>query len=94
MKRFAYPAAALLLAGNAVAVDLTERALRERDLCALGSADVGGNWYCQAVNAITYTNIGHSGSYNQITSMPDSGACASTPKQYSGTLSPFNEEVR
>lgn len=64
------------------------------DLCAHGSTDVGGNYYCQKVNAITYTGVGGSGSYNKITSMDSaSGACSSSPFGYSGTLAPLDEPV-
>ncbi|KAK4628834.1 PGA52-like protein [Fulvia fulva] len=62
------------------------------DLCAHGSTDVDGNWYCQEVKAITYTGVGGEGSYNKVTSMAN-GACGSTPHAYNGTLSPFDEEV-
>ncbi|EMC95364.1 hypothetical protein BAUCODRAFT_72229 [Baudoinia panamericana UAMH 10762] len=79
-------AAAALLATAAVA--------DKRDLCSDGSVDVGGNWYCQAVEAITYTGVGGSGSYNQITNMDSTtGNCASTPFGYSGSMSPLDEEV-
>ncbi|EEQ88880.2 uncharacterized protein BDCG_04000 [Blastomyces dermatitidis ER-3] len=61
--------------------------------CAPGTAHVlGGNWYCSAVKAITYTNFGSSGTYNEVVSM-DGGACSSRPKGYSGSLAPLNEEV-
>ncbi|KEQ69102.1 hypothetical protein M436DRAFT_56675 [Aureobasidium namibiae CBS 147.97] len=64
------------------------------DLCSKGSVDDGGNWYCQAVDAITYTGMLGKGSYNKITSMDsNSGACSSTPYGYSGSMSPLDEEV-
>lgn len=53
-----------------------------------------GNYYCQKVNAITYTGVGGSGSYNKVTSMDStSGTCGSSPQGYSGSMSPFDEEV-
>lgn len=52
----------------------------------------GGNSYGRAVKAISYSNVGHSGSYNKITSM-DGGACSSEPKAYNGPLAPLDEEV-
>nr|POF19949.1 pga52-like protein [Quercus suber] len=66
----------------------------KRDLCADGSEKKDGNSYCQSVNAITYTGIGGSGSYNRITGM-DSGTkvCTSEPHSYSGSLAPLDEEV-
>ncbi|PGG98570.1 hypothetical protein AJ79_08823 [Helicocarpus griseus UAMH5409] len=61
--------------------------------CAAGTAQqIGGNWYCSAVNSITYTNFGSSGTYNEVTGMTG-GACTSQPKEYSGPLAPLNEEV-
>jgi hypothetical protein len=65
-------------------------AIAQSDACA----DDGGNWFCQAVNAITYTQVGGSGTYNRITAMDsNSGACSSSPYDYSGTMSPLDEEV-
>lgn len=62
--------------------------------CAEGSAhQLGGNWYCSAVNSIAYTNFGGSGSYDEITGM-DGGKCTSTKKNYSGPLAPLDGEVR
>jgi Glycine-rich protein domain (DUF2403) len=61
--------------------------------CAPGTAqEISGNWYCQAVNAISYTNFGLPGSYNKVTSMVD-GSCGSTPQSYAGGISPMDEEV-
>ena len=78
--------AAALLAATVVA--------DKRDLCSDGSVDDGGNWYCQEVEAITYTGIGSSGSYNKITNMGSDGTCSSTPQAFSGSLAPLDEEVR
>lgn len=62
--------------------------------CAAGSAkEIGGNWYCDAVKAITYSDFGSTGSYNRITSM-DGGNCKSERFDYSGALAPFDGEVR
>jgi len=67
---------------------------------AVVSADAGcttdghNNWYCQEVNAISYTGVGSAASYNKVTGMnPSNGQCSSTPFGYSGPLSPLNEEV-
>ena len=61
--------------------------------CANGPAqEVNGNWYCQAVNAITYTNFDAHGSYNKVTTMAN-GVCGSTPQSYSGAVAPMDEEV-
>lgn len=62
--------------------------------CAAGSAkEIGGNWYCEPVKAITYSHLGSTGSYNRITSM-DGGNCQSQPVDYSGPLAPLDGEVR
>ncbi|KAI4729580.1 hypothetical protein E4T49_02701 [Aureobasidium sp. EXF-10728] len=64
------------------------------DLCSKGSVDDNGNWYCQAVDAITYTGMMGKGNYNKITNMDsNSGSCSSTPYGYSGEMSPLDEEV-
>ncbi|TIA39737.1 hypothetical protein D6C78_03037 [Aureobasidium pullulans] len=64
------------------------------DLCSKGSVDDNGNWYCQAVDAITYTGMLGKGSYNKISAMDsNSGSCSSSPYGYSGSMSPLDEEV-
>ena len=64
------------------------------DLCAKGSQEVQGNWFCQRVTAIQYCNVGTPGTYNQVTDMDSTtGVCSSQPKQFSGPLSPLDEEV-
>jgi hypothetical protein len=64
------------------------------DLCHLGSSEVNGNWYCQAVKGMTYTGVGKSGSYNKITNMDSTtGTCSSTPYAYSGAMAPLDEEL-
>lgn len=55
---------------------------------------IGGNWYCNLVDSITYTNFGKAGSYNRVSYMNPTGAvCNFSPTTYSGPLSPFDEEV-
>lgn len=64
------------------------------DLCADGSTDDDGNYYCQAVTAITYTGMEASGSYNKVTDMDSTtGDCSSSAYAYSGSMSPLDEEV-
>lgn len=83
--KYIYSAAALLAA--TVVAD-------KRDLCANGSTDDNGNWYCQKVDAITYTGLSGSGSYNKVTSMDSSAStCGSSPQAYSGSMAPLDEEV-
>jgi hypothetical protein len=61
--------------------------------CASGPAqEINGNWYCQAVGAITYSNFDTPGTYNKVTTMAD-GICESTPQNYSGPMAPMDEEV-
>ena len=68
------------------------RAVRD-DLCAAGSKQIGGNWYCQAVDAVRYTNVGTSGSYDRVIDMKPDGTCVTESHAFSGPLSPLNEEV-
>lgn len=63
------------------------------DLCSQGSEQIEGNVYCQPVEAIRYSNVGASGSYNEITKMGSDGSCSSMPKHFSGPLAPLDEEV-
>ncbi|GAB7354707.1 hypothetical protein MBLNU459_g5124t1 [Dothideomycetes sp. NU459] len=64
------------------------------DLCADGSVDDAGNWYCQEVTAITYTGLEGAGSYNKVTNMnSNSGSCSSSAYAYSGSMAPLDEEV-
>lgn len=61
--------------------------------CAAGSAkEIGGNWYCDAVKAITYSDFGSTGSYNKVTNM-EGGNCQSEQFVYSGALAPLDGEV-
>jgi hypothetical protein len=55
-----------------------------------------GNWYCSAVTAITYRNIGQPGAYNRTTVVdPNTGLCGHQTVQYSPTdpLAPLLGEV-
>lgn len=63
--------------------------------CAAGTAkEINGNWYCSEVTAITYTNFPGFGSYQTITDMDaNTGECGSVRYNYSGSLSPLNEEL-
>ncbi len=35
----------------------------QADLCAKGSQEIDGNWFCQPVTAIRYNNVGTPGTY-------------------------------
>ncbi|KAF2459827.1 putative TOS1-like glycosyl hydrolase-domain-containing protein [Lineolata rhizophorae] len=64
------------------------------DLCNLGSELIGGNWYCQKVDRVSYQGVGGAGSFNRVTNMDaDSGSCSSQPEHYSGSLAPLNEDI-
>jgi hypothetical protein len=66
------------------------------DLCHTSfntAYEIDGNWYCSAVQAIQYQNVGIPGSYNQVTGMDGSGACYQQPVAFSGPLAPLDEEV-
>ena len=65
----------------------------DADPCASGSKQIGGNSYCNAVEAIRYTNVGTSGSYDRVIEMKPDGTCITEAYPFSGPLSPLNEEV-
>lgn len=61
-------------------------------LAAAACTETGGNWYCDAVQALTYENVGFSGAYEAITAMnTDSCTCSTSSDSFSGALAPFNE---
>ncbi|CAD6442185.1 96f09121-de62-402b-b8d4-8d082bf913ba [Sclerotinia trifoliorum] len=62
-------------------------------LLVSGCSEVLGNLYCNPVDAILYSNVGSPGTYNQVTDMASNGICSSTPKSFSGPISPLDEEV-
>lgn len=62
---------------------------------ATACQQLGGLAYCEAVDSITYTGVGSSGSYKDVTHMDGKTcACNTAPKAYSGVLAPIDEEVR
>ena len=61
--------------------------------CNNGAAiNLGGNYYCSAVESIAYHNFGSEGSYQAVTSM-ENGVCTSETRHYSGPLAPLDDEV-
>ncbi|KAF2857311.1 hypothetical protein K470DRAFT_273393 [Piedraia hortae CBS 480.64] len=82
-----------LATATAVLLWTTAAGANKRDLCSDGSVDDGGNWYCQKVQAVTYTNVGGKGQYNRITNMGSDGHCAHSPMGYSGNVAPLDQEV-
>ena len=84
----------LITTGAALLAAFAFPVIVHADECAEGSVLIDGNYYCQAVKSIQYTNFGGTGSYNMVTDMDSTtGSCSSTPYQYSGSLAPLNEEV-
>ncbi|KAF5100778.1 hypothetical protein D0Z03_000755 [Geotrichum reessii] len=68
-------------------------------LVSAGGADssctnIIGNYYCNEVSQVQYTNIGFQGSYNEVISFnTDSCTCDSKPVKFSGSLAPFDQEL-
>jgi len=61
---------------------------------ATACQQLGGLSYCEAVDSITYTGVGSSGSYKDVTHMDGKTcACNTAPKPYSGVLAPIDEEM-
>ncbi|CAI4055717.1 Tos1p SKDI_02G2720 [Saccharomyces kudriavzevii IFO 1802] len=54
----------------------------------------GGNYYCAQTDAIIYSNVGLSATYQDVTKM-DESSCVCTQAEFtaSGSLAPFNEEL-
>lgn len=53
-----------------------------------------GNYYCNAVEAITYENVGYSGTYKDVVEMnSQTCGCEMKDKSFSGPLAPFDEEL-
>lgn len=66
-------------------------------LLAVVAADdcqlIAGNYYCSEVDLVQYLGVGFSGTYNRVTAFNQDGTCASVPQQFSGPLSPLDEEL-
>lgn len=53
-----------------------------------------GNYYCSEVSAVTYSNVGYSGTYEKVSSMDESSCdCTKSSYSFSGTNSPLDEEL-
>lgn len=80
--------------GAAVLAAITIPTAVIADECSKGDSEIGGNWYCQAVTTVQYTNLGTSGTYDKVTNMDSTtGSCSSSSYSYSGNIAPLNEEV-
>lgn len=54
----------------------------------------GGNYYCSETDAVVYSNVGYSGTYQDVTSMDETScACSQDSYSFSGTLAPLDEEL-
>lgn len=66
------------------------------DLCKDHKTFEDGDYYCQKVDQVIYTNVGSSGEYKEVVYMDhDTGECrfADVNRTFSGDLAPFNEPV-
>lgn len=61
--------------------------------CSVTSFLEGGNWYCEAVEQISYTNLAASGTYQAVSYMDSTGTCTFEDQAYSGSIAPFDEEL-
>lgn len=70
-------------------------AASSQEYCAQKSFNEDGNWYCEAVSQIVYTNVGAAtGSYDEVVYMdPTTGECQKVAKPIAGSLAPFDEPV-
>ncbi|KAK0734402.1 putative TOS1-like glycosyl hydrolase-domain-containing protein [Lasiosphaeria miniovina] len=82
-----------ILASASATGAVVSRAATSQDLCAKTSYQQNGNWFCTPVQQITYTNLGGSGTYNDVVGISATGQCEFQPKAYSGPLAPFNEQL-
>lgn len=84
----------LVMAGMAHGTVEPRGSSPSQQLCQGTSSKEQGNWYCQKVQRVTYTNMGKSGQYNEVISMGQkTGKCQFGTRQFSGQLAPFNEPV-
>ncbi|EXJ86941.1 hypothetical protein A1O3_03895 [Capronia epimyces CBS 606.96] len=52
-----------------------------------------GNWYCSQVDAISYSNFGTAGQYQNVIEMGSAGQCNFAAQAYQGGMAPMDEEV-
>lgn len=80
--KYAWTASALLAAAGTVAAQSSD------------CTETAGNYYCSQVDAISYSNFGTAGQYQQVTYMGDQGQCDFQAVSYQGGMAPFDSEVR
>ncbi|OHE97454.1 hypothetical protein CORC01_07236 [Colletotrichum orchidophilum] len=61
--------------------------------CSGTPKEEGGNWFCGAVEQISYLNVGGPGTYKAVSQMNEDGFCNFEDVAFSGALAPFNEEL-
>jgi hypothetical protein len=61
--------------------------------CSVTTTLEDGNYYCEAVSQISYTNLVGSGTYESVSYMDSTGTCDFTNTTYSGSIAPFDEEL-
>lgn len=55
---------------------------------------ISGNYYCSETSAVTYSNVGLSGTYQDVISMDESSCvCQQQAYNFGGNLAPFDEEL-
>lgn len=82
------------LAAGVARATVLPRATTSQDLCNGHAVEEAGNWYCQAVEQITYSNVGKVGSYQEVVNMdPTTGQCDFATKEVSSPMAPFDEGV-
>jgi hypothetical protein len=87
-------ALSLLAAGVTRATVLPPRGTSSQNLCNGHAVEEAGNWYCQAVDSITYSNVGKVGSYQEVVKMDaTTGQCDFATKEVSSPMAPFDEGV-
>ncbi|EXJ74288.1 uncharacterized protein A1O5_02584 [Cladophialophora psammophila CBS 110553] len=52
-----------------------------------------GNWYCNSVQAISYSNFGTAGQYQKVSYMGSNGECDFADQSYQGGMAPMDGEV-
>lgn len=63
------------------------------DQCERGAINEKGNWFCQQVKKVKYTDVGGEGVYEKVTGMSPDGKCSFEPVTYSAPCGPFCEEL-
>jgi hypothetical protein len=59
-----------------------------------GCSYESGNYFCDEVSAIKYSNVGYSGTYKDVTNMDESSCkCTQESVSFSGTNAPLDEEL-